>query len=80
MLMVYLLPHGGFIESFQRPCKFAGWPPGRELEIKQITAKLEIKRGQLRVVALGEMRDAFVRRQFHGIGFAQVQFHPAEQA
>ena len=30
MLMVYLLCQGGFMLLFHSPCKFAGWPPGRE--------------------------------------------------
>ena len=33
--MVYLLPQGGFMLSFQMPCRFAGWPPGRELEMSR---------------------------------------------
>jgi hypothetical protein len=32
MLVVYLLSHHGFESSFQRPWRFAGSPPGRELE------------------------------------------------
>jgi hypothetical protein len=35
MLIVYLLPHGGSMLSFHRPCRFAGCPPGRELEISR---------------------------------------------
>jgi len=31
MLMVYFDPHGGSVRSFQMPCRFAGWLPGREL-------------------------------------------------
>ena len=29
ILSVYLLSHGGASESFQRPCRFAGWEPGQ---------------------------------------------------
>jgi hypothetical protein len=35
MLMVYLLPHGGDMLSFQRPCRFAGWEPVRELAMSR---------------------------------------------
>mgnify|MGYP000019404465 CR=1 FL=1 len=33
MLIVYLLSQGGWVLSFQRPCRFAGWVPGREQAI-----------------------------------------------
>ena len=33
--MVYLLPHGGDMLSFQRPCRFAGCEPVRELAISK---------------------------------------------
>ena len=33
--MVYLLPQGGSMLSFQMPCKLAGCDPGRELEISK---------------------------------------------
>src|SRR6516225_6441681 len=35
MLIVYLLPHGGDMLSFQMPCRFAGCEPGRELEMSR---------------------------------------------
>jgi hypothetical protein len=35
MLVVYLLPHGGVIKSFQIPCRFAGLVPGLEEEINK---------------------------------------------
>src|SRR5512137_116907 len=35
MLIVYLLPHGGDIWSFQRPWRLAGWVPGLEAEIRR---------------------------------------------
>ena len=35
MLIVYLLPHGGVMLSFQMPCRFAGCVPGRELAISR---------------------------------------------
>ena len=33
--MVYFESHGGLIESFQMPCRLAGWVPGREEEISR---------------------------------------------
>ena len=45
---------------------------------EQVARELEIQRGELRVVALGEMRDALVGRQLHGVRLAQVEFHAAE--
>jgi hypothetical protein len=30
MLMVYLLPQGGVVPSFQMPCSVDGWLPGRD--------------------------------------------------
>jgi hypothetical protein len=35
MFDVILLPHGGSIDSFQIPWRFAGWPPGRDDEISR---------------------------------------------
>jgi hypothetical protein len=35
MLIVYLLPQGGERLSFRSPCKLAGCPPARELEIRR---------------------------------------------
>ena len=51
ILMVYLLPQGGFMLSFQMPWSVADWLPGRELEIKQVPAELEIKDRERRIVA-----------------------------
>ena len=33
--MVYFESHCGLIESFQMPCRLAGWVPGREEEISR---------------------------------------------
>ena len=33
--MVYFESHDGAIWSFQMPCRFAGWVPGREEEISR---------------------------------------------
>ena len=54
MLIVYLLCQGGFMFSFQMPCRVAGCPPGREELNEQITAELVVQRRQLRVVAFRE--------------------------
>jgi hypothetical protein len=35
MLSVQFELQGGRIESFQRPCRLAGGPPGRELAIRR---------------------------------------------
>ena len=73
MLMVYLLCHGGFMLSFQMPCRLAGWPAGTRATDQQVAAELEVERGELRVVSVGEMPDALVGRQFHGVALAKIQ-------
>jgi hypothetical protein len=46
---------------------------------QQIAAELEVERGKLRVVALGEGLDPLVGRTLRGGGAAQVERHAAEE-
>jgi hypothetical protein len=66
------------MESFQMPCKIRGLAAGPRTANQQIARELKIERGQLRIVAVGKMRDALVRRQLHRVRLAEVQFNAAE--
>ena len=79
MLIVYLLPQGGFKLSFQRPWSVAGWPPWPRGTDEQIAAVLEIQGGQLRVVAGGKALDPLVGGKFGRVARAQVEGHAAEK-
>ena len=60
--MVYLLPHGGDMLSFQRPCRFARLRTGARAGNQQVAAVLKIERGETGIVAIAERTHALVRR------------------
>src|ERR1035441_7867060 len=65
MLSVYLLSQAGVLESFQMPCRLAGWPPER------------LEQGG--IVAFGKSGDAFVGGPLGGGGGTEVERHAAEE-
>ena len=79
MLSVYLLSQAGLLESFQRPCRLAGCPPGRLRADHQVAAVLEEQGDQRRIVARGEGGDALVGGQFGGGRGAEIERHAAEE-
>ena len=80
MLSVYLLSQAGLLESFQRPWRLAGWPPGRLERDHQVAAELEEQGDQRRVAAFGEGGDALVGGQLGGGRGAEVERDAAEEA
>ncbi len=78
--MVYLLCHGGFMLSFHSPCKIRRLAAGTRTTDQQVAAELKIERGELRVVAIGEIPNPLVRRQLHRVGRAQIKGHAPEQS
>jgi len=67
------------MESFHKPCKVAGCPPGREQQISRYPRELKIQRRQLRVVAVLKILDALVRRQVQRLVRVQGQPDAVEQ-
>ena len=79
MLSVYLLSQAGLLESFQRPCRVVGWPPGRLRADHQVAAELEEQRHQRGIAAVGEGGDALVGGQFGGRSGAEIERDAAEE-
>ena len=84
MLMVYLLPHGGDMLSFQRPCRFAGCDPG--LAAEWLRREFRIVEPRLLVV-MGADALEFVNgldfplsRQLEGAHGTLQQFTPTIEA
>ena len=80
MLVVYLLPHGGSIWSFQMPWRFAGCVPGRERTDHQVPPVLDVERGERRIGRLWVGGDALVGRQVGVAAPAEIDAQAIEQA
>ena len=61
--------HGIVPQTLQR----RGLAAGARTADQQVARELKIQRGELRIVAVGKMRDAHIRRQLHRAGFAEVE-------
>ena len=79
MLSVYLLSQAGLLESFHRPCRLAGWPPGRLARDHQVAAELKEQRDQRGIAAVGERGDALVGGQLGGRRGAEIERDAAEE-
>ncbi len=57
--------------SFQMPCRFAGWAPGRELDNEEVAAVLEVEGDKTGIVSVGESTHTLVSR--HALRRAEIE-------